>query len=68
MPCSSHPAVINAEKAAYMAPAFQSRRKRTLRGIQQVIYDKFYAEAKKNTHQTVRSFFAVQPILSITFI
>jgi len=40
--------MINSEKAAYLAPAFQARRKRTLKGLLGQIHEKFYSEAKKN--------------------
>lgn len=40
--------MINAEKSAYLAPSFQARRRRTLKGILDQIYEKFYADAKKN--------------------
>ena len=40
--------MINSEKAAYLAPAFQNRRRRTLKSLLSNIHEKFFAEAKKH--------------------
>jgi len=40
--------VINSEKSAYLAPSFQARRRRTLKGLLDQIHEKFYGDAKKN--------------------
>ena len=39
--------MINAEKAAYLAPAFQSRRTRALKSLLQHIDKKYFAESRK---------------------
>ena len=46
--------VINGEKAAYMVPAFQSRRERTIKSLLQHIYDKYSVEAEKTNRNAVR--------------
>lgn len=45
--------VINGEKAAYMVPAFQTRRERTIQSLLKHIYDKYTVDATKTNRNAV---------------